>query len=53
MLDVRTGNGLLTSGWKPRAGTDSDLGPDWDREIALAGCQFALAKAREALAPAS
>ena len=41
------------NGFPPRAVTGSDLGADWDRHIALAGCPFALAKARQALAPAS
>jgi len=44
---------LQSDGFPPRAVTGSDLGPDWDRELALAGCRFALAQAREGLADAS
>ena len=44
---------LRANGFPPRAVTGSDLGPDWDREIAVAGCRFALAKAREGLAHVS
>lgn len=32
-------------GFPPRAVTGNDLGSDWDREIAIAGCRFALAQA--------
>lgn len=50
-------SGLLTwlssNGFPPRAVTGSDLGPDWDRELALTGCRFALALAREGLADVS
>jgi hypothetical protein len=41
---------LRANGFPPRAVTGSDLGPDWDREIAAAGCRFALALAREGVA---
>jgi hypothetical protein len=44
---------LRANGFPPRAVTGSDLGADWDREIAVAGCRFALAKAREGLAHVS
>ena len=50
-------SGLLTwlssNGFPPRAVTGTDLGPDWDRELALTGCRFALALAREGLADVS
>jgi hypothetical protein len=36
---------LSRGGFPPRATTGSDLGQDWDREIALAACRFARAKA--------
>ena len=38
---------LRAGGFPPRAVTGNDLGSDWDREIVLAGCRFALAQARE------
>jgi len=38
---------LKRGGFPPRAVTGSDLGQDWDRTIALAGCRFALGKAME------
>lgn len=41
---------LRADGFPPRAITGSDLGPDWDRELATAGCRFALALAREGVA---
>lgn len=41
---------LRADGFPPRAITGSDLSPDWDREIASAGCRFALALAREGVA---
>ena len=44
---------LRADGFPPRAITGSDLGPDWDREIASAGCRFALALAREGVAHVS
>jgi hypothetical protein len=44
---------LRADGFPPRAVTGSDLGPDWDREIASAGCRFALALAREGVAHVS
>jgi hypothetical protein len=40
---------LRNDGFPPRAVTGSDLGADWDRELALTGCRFALAQAKEAL----
>ena len=40
---------LQADGFPPRAVTGGDLGPDWDREIVLTGCRFALAQAREGL----
>jgi len=44
---------LQADGFPPRAVTGSDLGADWDREIALAGCRTALAQAREGVAHVS
>ena len=44
---------LRADGFPPRAVTGSDLGRDWDREIALTGCRFALAQAREGVAHAA
>jgi hypothetical protein len=41
---------LRRGGFPPRATTGSDLGPDWDRGIALAACRLALAKAGEEVA---
>lgn len=41
---------LDRGGFPPRAVTGRDLGADWDREIALAGCRFALAQVREGVA---
>lgn len=41
---------LQADGFPPRAVTGSDLGAEWDREIALAGCRIALAQAREGVA---
>ena len=38
---------LQRGGFPPRATTGSDMGQDWDRVIALAGCRFALAQARK------
>jgi hypothetical protein len=40
---------LQRGGFPPRATAGSDLGTDWDRTIALAGCRFALARAGEVL----
>lgn len=37
---------LRRGGFPPRATTGSDLGPAWDRAVALAACQFALAHVR-------
>jgi len=38
---------LQRGGFPPRAVTGSDMGHDWDRAIALAGCRFATAQARK------
>jgi hypothetical protein len=38
---------LQSGGFPPRAVTGDDMGDAWDRALALAGCRFALAKARE------
>jgi len=35
---------LRRGGFPPQATTGSDLGQDWDREITLSACRFALAK---------
>jgi hypothetical protein len=41
---------LSRNGFPPRATTGCDLGQAWDREIALAGCRHALARANEEVA---
>ncbi len=38
---------LDRGGFPPRATTGSDLGPDWDKAIARAACQFALSRVRK------
>jgi hypothetical protein len=38
---------LDRGGFPPRAITGRDLGADWDHEIALTACRFALARARK------
>ena len=49
VLDVATGltHWLDRGGFPPRAVTGTDLGQDWDRAIALAGCRFALSQIRK------
>lgn len=49
VLDIAEGleHWLESGGFPPRATTGADLGQAWDRAIALAGCQFALAQARK------
>jgi hypothetical protein len=44
---------LRAGGFPPRAVTGCDLGSDWDREIALTGCRFALAQVRKGMAHVS
>lgn len=38
---------LNRGGFPPRAVTGADMGDDWDRAIALAGCAFALRRAHD------
>ena len=51
VLDLAEGlqHWLHSGGFPPRAVTGCDLGPDWDREVALTGCRLALAKAKEGM----
>ena len=46
-LAVALTHWLERGGFPPRAVTSSDMGQDWDRAIALGGCQFALVQARK------
>ena len=49
VLDLAEGlqHWLESGGFPPRATTGADMGRPWDRAIALAGCCFALVRARE------
>lgn len=49
VLDLAEGlqRWLESGGFPPRATTGADMGQPWDGAIALAGCCFALARARE------
>ena len=38
---------LKRGGFPPRATTGSDLGREWDQQIAVAGCRFAATRARK------
>jgi hypothetical protein len=41
---------LDRGGFPPQAVTGDDMGQEWDRTLALAGCAFALTRAKEELA---
>ena len=38
---------LSRGGFPPREVTGADLGQEWDRAIATAGCEFALSRVKE------
>ena len=53
VLDLAEGlqHWLDSGGFPPRATTGADLGQPWDKVIAMAGCRFALGRARKGGAP--
>lgn len=44
---------LERGGFPPQAVTGDDMGDEWDRAMAMAGCRFALARAAEVVTDAA